>query len=132
MTLFLNFRSTPSADLRRAIAQLRTVSQEFSQTPMRQWVREQAARAPLEQLDFQAFSQLLYGLFQEGGVTWERIVVLFYFCTDLAARAISESLPLRFQMIVEWSLQFFAGDRMIQWVFDHGGWVSQFNRFFIH
>lgn len=89
-------------------------------------MQEQAARVPLEQLDFQAFSQLLYGLFQEGGVTWERIVVLFYFCTDLAARAVRESVPPRFQSIVEWSFLFFSGDRMIQWVFDHGGWVSCF------
>ena len=38
------------------------------------------------------FSLLLSELFHDGGVTQERVLVLFFFCSDLAVRALRAGL----------------------------------------
>lgn len=52
------------ADVVRASNQLCFMSDQFARSPMRQWVQEQADNVSLENLDFNSFSDLLYGLFQ--------------------------------------------------------------------
>lgn len=48
----------------RASNQLCFMSDQFARSPMRQWVQEQADNVSLHNLDFNSFSNLLYGLFQ--------------------------------------------------------------------
>ncbi|PSN40026.1 hypothetical protein C0J52_19002 [Blattella germanica] len=102
---------------------LRHIANEFSCTPLRQIVRDKADNVSLSDLDFQKFSDLLYGLFQEGGVTSERVVVLFYFCSDLAIRALCTNFMEKFYTIIEWS-QMYIIRSLSTWVQENGGWAA--------
>lgn len=116
-------RANSMADVVRASNQLCFMSDQFARSPMRQWVQEQADSVSLQYLDFNSFSDLLYGLFQEGGVTWERVLVLFFFCADVSIRAFREKLQGQFHDIISWSLQFISGKQFTQWIQDNGGWA---------
>lgn len=59
---------------------------------------------------------------QEGGVTSERVVVLFFFCSDLAIRALRNRLRRMFEFITHWS-QLYIMKKFSVWVQQHGGWV---------
>lgn len=48
----------------RNIANLRALADQFSQSPQRQWIRQQAQLVPLQSLNFHSFTDLLIGLFQ--------------------------------------------------------------------
>jgi hypothetical protein len=61
-------------------------------------------------------------LLQEGGVTSERVVVLFFFCSDLAIRALQNRLRRMFDFITCWSQQYIMENFSV-WVQEHGGWV---------
>jgi hypothetical protein len=61
-------------------------------------------------------------LLQEGGVTSERVVVLFFFCSDLAIRALRKHLSSMFDYIIYWSQQYIMRNFSV-WVQEHGGWV---------
>jgi len=61
-------------------------------------------------------------LLQEGGVTSERVVVLFFFCSDLAIRALQNRLSRMFDFITFWS-QLYIMENFSVWVQEHGGWV---------
>lgn len=108
-------------EMPRNIGTLRALADQFSTSAQRQWIRQQAQVVPLQSLDFCSFIELLGGLFQEGGVTWERILVLFYFCTDISIRALEEKLFLLFQGIQDW-VQFYIERRVCRWVQQNGGW----------
>lgn len=60
---------------------------------------------------------------QEGGVTWERVIVLFFFCTDISIRALQEQLIRQFQRIQDWTTRFIQ-ETVCTWVELEGGWVS--------
>lgn len=108
----------------RNLEALRTLADQFALSPQRASVRRQAEMVPLERLDFISFTELLLGLFQEGGVTWERVIVLFFFCSDLSIRALQESLMRTFQHITEWATTFIT-DNFSRWIALTGGWVSK-------
>ena len=59
---------------------------------------------------------------QEGGVTSERVVVLFFFCSDLAIRALQNRMRKMFDFITHWS-QLYIMENFSVWVQEHGGWV---------
>lgn len=101
---------------------LRQVANEFAQSAYRHTVRQRAESVCLESLNFSTFSDLLYGLFQEGGVTSERVVVLFFFCSDLAIRALQNRLSRMFDFITYWSQRYIMENFSV-WVQEHGGWV---------
>ncbi|XP_060522757.1 apoptosis regulator BAX-like [Cylas formicarius] len=102
---------------------LRELADRFAESPQRQWVLEQAQNVDLDSLNSQNFQQLLNGLFQEDGATWERVLVLFYFCTDLSIRAIQEKFINYFVRIYNWTTVFFSG-RFSYWIQQQGGWSA--------
>jgi hypothetical protein len=65
---------------------------------------------------------LIFILLQEGGVTSERVVVLFFFCSDLAIRALRKNLRDRFDFITYCSQRYIM-EKFSVWVQEHGGWV---------
>jgi hypothetical protein len=71
--------------------------------------------------EFGAFTVIVV-LLQEGGVTSERVVVLFFFCSDLAIRALCNRMREQFDFITYWSQRYIMESFSI-WVQEHGGWV---------
>lgn len=102
---------------------LRQIAEAFSQSPQRARVREYAESVELQSLNYNSFSDLLFGLFQEGGVTQARVLVLFFFCADIALRAFREKLTKHFQQLVNWTSQYIT-ERLSAWVLAHGGWAA--------
>ncbi|KAF7264236.1 hypothetical protein GWI33_000443 [Rhynchophorus ferrugineus] len=103
------------------VRNLKTLAADFAQSPQRNWVYEQAQNVDLDSLNFLTFQQLLNGLFEEGGFTWERVLVLFYFCTDISIRAFQEKLVSHFLDIYNWTTVFLSG-RFSAWIDSQGGW----------
>lgn len=62
------------------------------------------------------------GVFKEGGVTWERVLVLFYFCTDLSIRALKEKIVEYFFWIYNWTTLYITRQLSV-WIEQEGGWV---------
>ena len=56
-------------------------------------------------------------------ITRERIVVLFFFCTDLAILALQQDHIELFHRLVRWTLNYLKG-KICMWVAKQGGWVS--------
>jgi len=118
------FNSSLASDVIEASYQIRHLSEKFANSPLRDQVLAQAQQVDLRTLTLDSFSDILYGLFQEGGVTWERVIVLFFFCADVSLRAVKEKLFGQFANILHWSIRFFSLDVFTRWVQDHGGWVK--------
>ncbi|KAK3927528.1 Apoptosis regulator BAX [Frankliniella fusca] len=102
---------------------LRQIAEAFSHSPQRLKVQEYANHINLQSLNYNSFSDLLYGLFQEGGVTQARVLVLFFFCADIALRALKEKLTQHFQQLVDWTSRYIT-ERLSAWVLEHGGWAA--------
>lgn len=73
-------------------------------------------------ITYEEFKDLLSELFAAGGITKERIVVLFFFCSDVAIRSLQRGMDL-FSRVISWSLSFIT-EFVCSWVRSHGGWVS--------
>lgn len=78
----------------------------------------------MKDINKDTFFQLLRELF-EGGVTRERIVVLFFFCTDVALKAASCYKDLVSQLL-GWSFSFVV-DTVCRAVYALGGWDYELN-----
>ena len=74
----------------------------------------------IEEMTKSDFLDLLRELFAEG-ITKERIVVLFFFCSDVAINALRGPENL-FSQFFNWSLDFVTG-YICSWVRQNGGWV---------
>ena len=78
----------------------------------------------IDQIDYGQFRDMLSELFAYGGgITKERIVVLFFFCSDLAIRTLKEKMIDLFKRFIDWSC-FYIVEKVAAWVRRHGGWVS--------
>ncbi len=75
------------------------------------------------EISYDQFFDLLTELFLAGGVTRERILVLFFFCSDLAIRTLRQQTVDIFQRCLAWSQKYIV-DRVCLWVQQQGGWVS--------
>ncbi|KAK7475127.1 hypothetical protein BaRGS_00033619 [Batillaria attramentaria] len=71
-------------------------------------------------ITYEEFKDLLTELFAAGGITKERIVVLFFFCSDVAIRCLKRGAELCSQFIT-WSMSFIT-EKVCSWVRSHGGW----------
>ncbi|XP_070542463.1 bcl-2-like protein 1 [Ptychodera flava] len=102
---------------------LRRLADDFAKTRERKEVKRKAQEVPVsEELSYEQFRDLLSTLFSRG-MTRERILVLFFFCSDLAILMLSQNMRDFFQRIVSWSLQYIS-DTVCSWVRDHGGWEA--------
>ena len=73
-------------------------------------------------LNQENLTQMLTELFQDG-VTQERVLVLFFFCSDLTVRALREGLASLVSRLTDWVLSFIrtAVCCLVRW---QGGWRS--------
>ncbi|PVD19782.1 hypothetical protein C0Q70_20273 [Pomacea canaliculata] len=99
--------------------ELRIMADEFARTTERQRVQEQASQVNTN-ITYEEFKDLLSELFAAGGITKERIVVLFFFCSDVAIRSLQRGMDL-FTRVISWSLSFIT-EFVCSWVRSHGGW----------
>lgn len=72
---------------------------------------------------YEHFAAILRELFPNGQVTREGIVVLFFFCSDVAFRAYSSGPIACFHQLINWSLHYIY-QHICDWVRAQGGWVS--------
>ncbi|CAL8096187.1 unnamed protein product [Orchesella dallaii] len=108
-------------DWTRAGQELRQLADAFSRSKERQSVRKRAQNLSLDSLDVDNFFQLLQELFHGGGITRERILVLFFFCADVAIEALRRGFHQTFHQLISWSLRYIATS-VAQYVHSLGGW----------
>ncbi|XP_034246300.1 uncharacterized protein LOC117648156 [Thrips palmi] len=102
---------------------LQQIAESFFHSPQRHSVWNHASSIDIQSLDYNSFSLILLGLFQEGGITQTRVLVLIFFCVDIAHRALRENLMRDFQKLVEWTSRFIT-EQLSAWVLQHGGWAA--------
>lgn len=112
------FGSSLSDELTRDMSNL---AETFRRSGGRQEVAEQVASIDLGTLTQENLSLMLSQLFEDG-VTPARLLVLFYFCSDLAVRAARASLHHLMASVTSWSLAFVRGV-VSTWVRIRGGWT---------
>jgi len=105
-------------DLSRDINNL---TDTFRRSGGRQEVFRRASIIDLDTLTMENMTTMLSELFHDGGITQERILVLFYFCSDLAIRAVKAGLTRLVSNLTRWSLAFIRGT-VSAWVRCRGGW----------
>ncbi|KAK7116665.1 hypothetical protein V1264_002303 [Littorina saxatilis] len=112
----------------KAGRELRHMADIFAETAERRRVKQKASEVSTN-ISYEEFKDLLTELFAAGGITKERIVVLFYFCSDVAIRSLKRGAELCHQFL-QWSVSFIT-ERVCSWVRSHGGWgevmCSSFN-----
>jgi len=105
---------------------LATLAERFARSVGREAVRRRAEQVELCSITQDNFSQLLSELFNDGGITQERILVLFFFCSDLALRALRVGLRATLSKLTRWSVAFLRGT-VAAWVRCKGGWNQLFS-----
>jgi len=101
---------------------LATLAERFTRSEGREEVRQRAEEIDLSSLTTENFNSLLSELFSDGGVTQERVLVLFFFCTDLTIRACRAGLGWMCRSITSWSLSFIRSS-VAAVVRLQGGWA---------
>ncbi|CAG2169894.1 unnamed protein product [Oppiella nova] len=100
---------------------LRRISEAFARSTERAEVRERAFRINFRDLTREEFNSLLSELFLNGNISRERIVVLFFFCSDLAVNAFTNGSIAYFKRLIQWSLSYIF-NHICLWVQRQGGW----------
>lgn len=100
---------------------LKQIAEEFERDPKRRTVRENACKVQLADITKENFMKLLEELFQDG-ITREKIVVLFFFCTDVALRAASFAKELVVKLM-GWSFSYLI-NTVCKIVYELGGWEN--------
>ncbi|KAL3867269.1 hypothetical protein ACJMK2_044483 [Sinanodonta woodiana] len=106
--------------------EFRMMADEFAKTKEREKVQAMANGVSMSQVTYENFREILTGLFSDEGVTITRIVVLFFFCADVAIRALKEGAKL-FCQFIRWSMQFIT-EKVCSWVQENGGWEAVLHR----
>ncbi|KAK6180446.1 hypothetical protein SNE40_012600 [Patella caerulea] len=104
----------------KAGRELRFMADEFARSSQRNDVKRKAQEVSVNNITYEQFKDLLAELFCQGHITKERIMVLFFFCSDVAVRTLSSSVDLCNKFIT-WSLSFVTRN-VCRWVRDCGGW----------
>ena len=115
---------------RQAGSDLKALAEQFAHSRERELVRRRAEQVDVASLDMQQFMELLKELFQvmlkdngyfeyefvyalpksQGGqITRERILVLFFFCSDLAIHSVRCRLNGMLAQLTRWTLMFIRG-----------------------
>lgn len=102
---------------------LATLAERFSRSMGREQVRQKAEQVELGSITQDNFTMMLSELFQDGGITQERILVLFFFCSDLAIRAVRSGLSSVLSSLTRWTVAFLRGT-VAAWVKCKGGWTK--------
>ena len=109
--------------------ELRRIADEFEKTRLREIVKERAGEVNLLDITREKFVQLLEELF-EGKITRAKVVILFFFCTDVALRAALSAQELVVKLL-GWSFSYIV-NTVCSFVYKLGGWdkVLYYNFFF--
>jgi len=99
--------------------ELRRIADEFERSSLRQIVRNRANQVNLADITKESFTRLLKELFQEK-ITREKIVILFFFCTDVALRAAEFAQGLVVKLL-GWSFSYII-NIVCSLVHKLGGW----------
>ena len=105
----------------KAGKELREMADAFSRTKERNKVKNKACSLSVAQMTYGKFKDLISELFLNSGITPERIVVLFLFCSDLALNNLEHSAVDLFQRCMTWTWSFIT-EKICCWVKEHGGW----------
>jgi len=105
---------------------LATLADVFSRSAGREDVRLKAEQVEISSITQENFTLMLSELFHDGGITQERILVLFFFCSDLAIRAVRSGLQSVVSSLTRWTVGFLRGT-VAAWVRCRGGWDSVLN-----
>jgi len=100
---------------------LQILADQFARSHERLLVRQIAEEVDFSTLNKEKFIAMLTELFKDRLVTRERILVLFFFCSDVAIYAIRSGAGKLISSLTEWSLLFIK-DQVCQWVQNNGGW----------
>lgn len=99
--------------------ELRRIAEEFEKTRLRQSVKDRAEQVKLSDIKRENFFELLEELFQDK-ITREKIVILFFFCTDVALRAATLAQELVIKLM-GWSFSYII-NTVCSLVYKLGGW----------
>ena len=102
---------------------LKLLADQFANSVERLRVQERAEQVNIESLNKTKFFSMMNELFQGGKVTRERILVLFFFCSDVAIRAIKNNSEGWLSTLTQWSL-IFIKEQVCAWVGNNGGWQT--------
>lgn len=116
------YQKQVTANIRNAGRELRRMADVFENSYERRQVKAEAQKIGLNITSYSEFRHLLTALFNPGGITHSRIIVLFFFCSDVAIRCLKSGINL-FKRFMCWSYQYFA-EYVCDWVREHGGWVA--------
>lgn len=108
--------------------ELRIMADEFAETKERQRIKQRAGQVNMDTATYDSFSDMLKELFfgGTGGITSvsrERLVVLFFFCSDIVIRSLKAKATDLFKQFIEWSTRFITS-KVAEWIENHGGWGS--------
>ena len=105
----------------KAGKELREMADAFSKTKERSRVKQKACSMSLVDMTYCQFRDLMSELFIDHGITSERIMVLFIFCSDMALSNLEQAAIALFQQCIKWTWDFIA-EKICTWVKEHGGW----------
>lgn len=102
---------------------LRHLADEFAKSKGRDLVRQEAdkALARIESISYEEFQGFLENFFPDDRNPIERIITLFFFCSDVIISTIKKKINQYALKFLKWSLSFIA-QRVCAWVSIHGGW----------
>ncbi|GAB1604990.1 hypothetical protein Ahia01_000780800 [Argonauta hians] len=102
--------------------ELQLLADQFALSNERKEVRNKAQSSRLVFNNYDEFAELLESLFNPGGITRSRIIVLFFFCSDLAIRTLKECANF-FSKFLTWFFKFLSR-KICYWVERNGGWFA--------
>lgn len=105
----------------KAGRELRLLAEKFAKSEERKAVRARANQVDIHHITWDEFQDLLTELFLDGDIRRERIVTLFFFCTDIVIRALKEKIADKVKCLFVWSLRFIS-EKVCTWVQEQGGW----------
>jgi len=100
---------------------LRKIAEKFEESQERLAIRNKAEEVDLDGIRYEEFKSLLCNFFDDGSISRSRIIVLFFFCSDLARRALMNGTINLFRQLFTWSIAFIMGS-VCSWVQNQGGW----------
>jgi len=122
-TMSMNLENFHDPVWRQTGRELQALADAFGRSPGRLLVRQRAEEVDIRTLDREKFWSLLKALFSNGQITQERILVLFFFCSDVAILAIRQRATALVEQLTRWSLEFIR-QQICSWVQENGGWSA--------
>lgn len=101
---------------------MRRLAEQFERSRERIAIKQKADQVDLMSISYDGFRNVLAELFGDGNFSGSRVIVLFFFCSDLANRAVSRGAGVLCCQLLTWSLAYIR-DVLCLWVQNQGGWA---------